>query len=58
MNMTREQFDEYFESNEGQDDYYDWLVDEFPELSKHGLFAAQENCNYVESFMEYKGVTE
>jgi len=54
--MSELEFDEYIETQDGQDDYYDWLFDKFPELGKHGLFAAHENCYMIEDFMDYKGV--
>ena len=58
MSMTEEQFDEYIETNDGQDHFYEWLYDNFPEKGKHGLFAAMESGDYVEDFMEHLGVTE
>ena len=58
MSMTEEQFNEWFDTDDGQTTYYEWLYDNFPELGKHGLFNAMENGDYLESFMEYMGVTE
>lgn len=54
--MTESEFDEYIQTNDGQDEYYEWLYDNHPDLGKHGLFSAQENSYDIESFMEYKGV--
>lgn len=56
MSMTQEQFDEWIETQDGQDEYYDWLFDTCPELGKHGLFEAHENCYMIEDFMFSKGV--
>ena len=54
--MTELEFDEYMDTEDGSREYYEWLYDKFPELGKHGLFAAHEDGLYIESFMEYKGV--
>lgn len=54
--MTELEFDEYMDTEDGSLEYYEWLYDKFPELGKHGLFAAHEDGLYIESFMEYKGV--
>lgn len=56
--MTAAEFEEYIETEDGQLHYYEWLYDNFPELGKHGLFAAMENGDYIESFMEDIGVTD
>lgn len=56
--MTNEEFEEYIETEDGQLHYYEWLYDNFPGLGKHGLFAAQENGDHIEGFMEHLGVTE
>ena len=54
--MTELEFDEYMDTEDGSREYYEWLYDKFPELGKHGLFAAHENCYMIEDFMDYKGV--
>ena len=54
--MSEIEFDEYIETQDGQDEYYDWLFNNHPDLGKHGLFAAHENGYDMESFMDYKGV--
>lgn len=58
MSMTQEQFDEYIETNDGQDHFYEFLYDYDPSLGKHGIIAAMENGDYIESFMDHLGVTE
>lgn len=56
--MTLAEFEDYIETNDGQDHYYEWLYDNFPELGKHGLFAAMENGDHIEGFMEHMGVEQ
>ena len=43
--MSEIEFDEYIQTNDGQDEYYEWLYDNHPDLGKHGLFAAQEKAD-------------
>lgn len=56
--MNIDEFDAWIETDDGQLEYYEWLYDNFPELGKHGLFAAQENGDYIEDFMDHKGVEQ
>jgi hypothetical protein len=54
--MTVDEFDEWIETTDGQDEYYEWLYDNYPELNKGGLFSAHENGYDIEGFMDHKGV--
>lgn len=54
--MTPDEFDAYMETNDGNDHFYEWLFDNYPELGKDGLFAACENGDHIEGFMEHMGV--
>jgi len=56
--MTAAEFDAYMQTNDGNDHFYEWLYDNYPELSKNALFACMENGVHIEGFMEHMGVTD
>lgn len=56
--MTLDEFEAYMETNDGESHFYEWLYDNDPSLGKHGIIAAMENGDYIESFMDHLGVTD
>ena len=56
--MTLDEFDAYMDTTDGSDHFYEWLYDNYPELSKNALFACMENGVHIEGFMDHLGVTD
>ena len=54
--MTEEEFEDYIQTADGESHFYEWLYDYNPSLGKHGIIAAMENGDYIESFMDHLGV--
>lgn len=58
MSMTLEQFDEWFDTEDGQMQFYEYLYDQYPEMGKHQLMDAVESGDYVEEFADSLEVTQ
>ena len=57
MAMTEQEFEDWIETEDGESEFYEYLFDHYPWAWDDKIIQMMESGDYIEQFMEHKGVT-